>query len=229
MHDKYPENDYRNYLSHSAKGDTWANHKYLYIDANGRYIYPEDVRQMGAKNAVKGFAGYAKRGLSATANRAKAAVAGLSSKNRERSAYRKTGLTKTQRDRQLYRETGRTGIAGRTTKAISSIKNRALSALSTTKSSASNAAKNVNRKIYRKTGVNVGESARGAANKATNAAKRLTPKNLNRKIYRKTGVNVGESASKARSSLTSTFNNAVDAFKKKKRSAYRKTGWRILK
>lgn len=36
----YPENDYRRYLRHSAKGTTWGNHKYISI-VNGRYIYPE--------------------------------------------------------------------------------------------------------------------------------------------------------------------------------------------
>ena len=30
-------------LKHSLKGQRRANHKYLYIDENGRYVYPEDV------------------------------------------------------------------------------------------------------------------------------------------------------------------------------------------
>lgn len=38
----YPENDYRYYLKHYAKGSQAKDHKYLYIDENGRYIYPED-------------------------------------------------------------------------------------------------------------------------------------------------------------------------------------------
>lgn len=38
---EYPYNDYRYYLRHSAKGTTWEkkDHKYLYIDENGNYIY----------------------------------------------------------------------------------------------------------------------------------------------------------------------------------------------
>ena len=41
----YPYNDYRYYLQHSAKGTTWhkEDHKYLYVDENGNYIYEEDV------------------------------------------------------------------------------------------------------------------------------------------------------------------------------------------
>lgn len=38
----YPQNDFRDYLEHSAKGKKWKNHKYIEI-RNGRYIYPEDV------------------------------------------------------------------------------------------------------------------------------------------------------------------------------------------
>ena len=38
----WPENDYRYYLKHYAKGSQAKDHKYLYIDENGRYIYPED-------------------------------------------------------------------------------------------------------------------------------------------------------------------------------------------
>lgn len=41
---EYPENDYRYYLMHYAKGAEADNHKYLYKDENGRYIYPQDVR-----------------------------------------------------------------------------------------------------------------------------------------------------------------------------------------
>lgn len=44
----YPENDYRSYLMHSAKGQTWANHKYIAIK-NGRYIYPDNGRTFGEK------------------------------------------------------------------------------------------------------------------------------------------------------------------------------------
>lgn len=40
----YPENDYRNYLEHSAKGTHWKKgHKYIAIK-NGKYIYPEDLK-----------------------------------------------------------------------------------------------------------------------------------------------------------------------------------------
>lgn len=39
----YPVNDYRDYLEHSAKGQEWGKHKYLYKTATGRYVYPEDV------------------------------------------------------------------------------------------------------------------------------------------------------------------------------------------
>lgn len=38
----YPQNDWRSYLEHSSKGERWANHKYLYITPEGRYVYPED-------------------------------------------------------------------------------------------------------------------------------------------------------------------------------------------
>lgn len=47
----YPENDYRSYLAHSAKGSHWKNgHKYIAIK-NGRYIYPEDLVK-GVKNVA---------------------------------------------------------------------------------------------------------------------------------------------------------------------------------
>lgn len=39
----YPDNDYRLYLMHSARGQEWSKHKYLYKTSTGRYIYPEDV------------------------------------------------------------------------------------------------------------------------------------------------------------------------------------------
>lgn len=35
----YPYNDYRNYLMHYAKGEKAKDHKYLYIDENGNYVY----------------------------------------------------------------------------------------------------------------------------------------------------------------------------------------------
>lgn len=42
-----------NFLVHTAKGTSWDKHKYLYKDANGNYVYPEDV-----KNAKYGTAEY---------------------------------------------------------------------------------------------------------------------------------------------------------------------------
>ena len=39
---KHSESLHHRYLSH-ALGQRRAHHKYLYIDANGRYVYPEDV------------------------------------------------------------------------------------------------------------------------------------------------------------------------------------------
>lgn len=42
---------YKSHLEHGAKGQRAAHHKYLYIDANGRYVYPEDVAGK-AKSAV---------------------------------------------------------------------------------------------------------------------------------------------------------------------------------
>jgi hypothetical protein len=44
----YPENDYRNYLEHSAKGKTWSNHKYVAIK-NGRYIYPSTTSSKSSR------------------------------------------------------------------------------------------------------------------------------------------------------------------------------------
>ena len=35
------------FLEHTALGTNWKDHKYLYIDKNGRYIYPEDVKNGG--------------------------------------------------------------------------------------------------------------------------------------------------------------------------------------
>ena len=34
---------YSNQLEHGVKGQRSSHHKYLYIDANGRYVYPEDL------------------------------------------------------------------------------------------------------------------------------------------------------------------------------------------
>ena len=46
----YGNNDYRDYLEHSAKGQKWSNHKYLYITPSGRYVYPEDLRQRSKRH-----------------------------------------------------------------------------------------------------------------------------------------------------------------------------------
>ena len=44
----YQEYIYRNSLQH---GERRRNHKYLYIDSNGRYVYPEDVAKKVGKKA----------------------------------------------------------------------------------------------------------------------------------------------------------------------------------
>ena len=38
---------YKNSLQHGQK---WRDHKYLYIDENGRYVYPEDVKNKAVNN-----------------------------------------------------------------------------------------------------------------------------------------------------------------------------------
>lgn len=40
----YPQNDWRSYLMHSAKGTRWKEHKYIRIEGD-RYIYPEDLKR----------------------------------------------------------------------------------------------------------------------------------------------------------------------------------------
>lgn len=40
----YPQNDWRSYLEHSAKGTHWKEHKYIRIEGD-RYIYPEDLKR----------------------------------------------------------------------------------------------------------------------------------------------------------------------------------------
>lgn len=49
----FPENDYRTYLQHSAKGSHWKNHKYVRVE-NGRYIYPEDLARSTTGRYGKG-------------------------------------------------------------------------------------------------------------------------------------------------------------------------------
>lgn len=49
----YPENDYRTYLEHSAKGQTWSKHKYLYITPGGRYVYPEVQTAKRVENSFR--------------------------------------------------------------------------------------------------------------------------------------------------------------------------------
>lgn len=51
----YPDNDYRDYLEHSSKGKRWPKHKYLYIDANGNYVYPKDVAKTAASKLMKNY------------------------------------------------------------------------------------------------------------------------------------------------------------------------------
>ena len=124
----YPENDWRNYLEHSAKGDTWENHKYLYIDANGRYIYPEDVRQMGVKGTAKNLAGAAPGIARRTGQRIRSSAARAST--RTRNTFRSGENV----NRRIYRMTGVNvkSVGRRTASAISRLKNRALDSLRTT-------------------------------------------------------------------------------------------------
>ena len=42
-------------LQHNLKGQRRAHHKYLYIDENGRYVYPEDVKSDGSKKTISGY------------------------------------------------------------------------------------------------------------------------------------------------------------------------------
>lgn len=46
MNNLHPENDWRDYLEHSARGQKWARHKYIAIE-NGRYIYPKEEYTKG--------------------------------------------------------------------------------------------------------------------------------------------------------------------------------------
>lgn len=144
-----PENDYRDYLEHSAEGTKWGNHKYLYIK-NGRYYYPSDVAKTAATNA-------------------------------NRRIYRKTGIN-----------VG--GALGSVGSRVSSVARNTANRLRP---------RNVNRAVYRKTGVNVGGAVSSAGSRVSSAARntatRLKPRNINRSIYRKTGVNVGGAVSSARS------------------------------
>lgn len=43
---------WRREFYHSAKGSVWSNHKYIAIQ-NGRYIYPEDIKDTKAANQIK--------------------------------------------------------------------------------------------------------------------------------------------------------------------------------
>lgn len=62
---QYPENDWRNYLEHSAKGQRWPDHKYIDI-INGVYVYTKDqldrVRKR-AGQAVRGGVDRARKGV----------------------------------------------------------------------------------------------------------------------------------------------------------------------
>ena len=43
------------FLQHTAAGTKWDNHKYLYITASGRYVYPEDYKNPGTKYGSKEY------------------------------------------------------------------------------------------------------------------------------------------------------------------------------
>ncbi len=99
-----PENDYRDYLEHGKLWD-WANHKYLYIDKNGNYVYARDVARSAKKKANQ-IATTARNKANEVGYNAYAKTAGIrtslaknSKKNKERQTYRDTGLTKKERDR----------------------------------------------------------------------------------------------------------------------------------
>lgn len=109
MYSNFPENDYRNYLMHWGKGEKAPHHKYLYIDKNGNYVYPEDVAR-NAGNAIKGAAsrvsGAAKKAALGVGAKAYAATSGVrrslasrSEKNRQRAAYKSDGKSTLQRAR----------------------------------------------------------------------------------------------------------------------------------
>lgn len=97
MYSNFPENDYRNYLMHYSEGQRAKSHKYLYIDSNGNYVYPEDVRKVGIGAAAKGIANRAKTGITSAVQKGRTALASRSAKNKDRSAYRSTGKNKLQR------------------------------------------------------------------------------------------------------------------------------------
>ena len=48
----YQKEVYRSHLEHALPRNPRRDHKYLYIDENGRYVYPEDVAK-GAVNKAK--------------------------------------------------------------------------------------------------------------------------------------------------------------------------------
>lgn len=112
-YNEYPENDYRNYLMHYAKGEKAKKHKYLYIDKNDNYVYPEDLipnakrkikqKAKGIKtaftNAVSevtsgNLLNKAKTKASQTTQKAKTAVASIRPTNIKRNFYKSTGYDK---------------------------------------------------------------------------------------------------------------------------------------
>lgn len=108
----YPENDYRLYLQHGTKGKTWTwpDHKYLYVDKNGNYVYPRDIPKNAARaikkkaNSVKSAISNAvsevksgnaarnlKNKLTATSQKLKTTAASFTPKNIKRNFYKSTG------------------------------------------------------------------------------------------------------------------------------------------
>ena len=216
----YPDNDYRDYLEHSA--GQWLHHKYLYIK-NGRYYYDADVARQKVANRLH----------SAGTN---ARIAVGNAKAKARTAKRNASTAWSNRNSTI--DTSRQKLANRLHSAGTSARiavGNAKAKARTTKKNASTAWGNRNSTIdtlrqrlanrLHSTGTNariaVGNAKakartakRNVSNAASNAANRLQAKNINRAVYRKTGVNV----SKAVSSARSTISNAIDALKKKRQA-----------
>ena len=236
----YPENDWRNYLEHSAKGDTWENHKYLYIDANGRYIYPEDVRQMGVKGTAKNLAGAAPGIARRTGQRIRTAASTLKPKNLNRKVYQKTGYT--------FKGNVK-NVGKRTSDAISRLRNRALSSLNVGKNKATTAASNAitkakfkarkaridtkkkikNSELYRRASETLNITKNKASKAVGNAVTKAKFKARKARIDTKNKVKNSTLYNKAQSALGTASRkatNAVASLKPKNidRNIYKKTG-----
>lgn len=238
----YPDNDYRDYLEHSW--GEWKQHKYLYKKGN-RYYYPGDVGNQIKTAAMR------------TSQKVRTGIASLSSKNRDRIAYRQTGLTKRERDLAKARnDIGKMWAKNRRKQASAGVRGAVGSATTRAKNVlALLRGTNRERLAYRRTGMtaeqraeerrkksdvakqqlqgrlhSVGTSARiavgntkarlrsarrNASNAASNAANKLQPKNINRAVYRKTGVDVGKSVSNARNRIAGAVSNLLKKRKKK--------------